>query len=230
MGSRGAGSGIKESDKKPLGGGGGGNGKEPITVHMISTAPQDLRETLGEQGRPMGMDRALKGANPFYTGGDEGDYSNNCQRAVIAYEARRRGYDVVAQPTYAGDQLPSGDKWKGAFMHGKSVHVGASTPQKTQENLESKMKSYGSGARAIVSIPGHVFNCENVGGKIRYIDAQTNTVYSSKNVFSRIGKKSNTISIMRTDNLRFSDRAKKSVTPVTDTMRRTGRTENKNKR
>ena len=230
MGSRGAGSGIKESDKKPLGGGGGGNGKEPITVHMFDVAPKDLRATLGKQGKAMGMDRALKGANPFYTGGDQGDYSNNCQRCVIAYEARRRGYDVIAQPTYKGDKLPSGDRWKGAFMHGKSVHVGASTPQKTQANLEKKMKSYGNGSRAIVSIPGHVFNCENVNGKIRYVDAQTNTVYSSKNVFSRIGKKSNSISIMRTDNLRFSDRAKKSVTPVSDVMKRTGRTENKNKR
>ena len=230
MGSRGAGSGITESNQKPLGGGGGGNGKEPITVHMYDVAPKDLDAALGDKGRAMNIDNALKGANPFYAGGDQGDYSNNCQRCVVAYEARRRGYDVFAQPTYSGDTLPAGDNWKGAFVNPKTDHVGASTPQKTQQNLENKMKSYGNGSRAIVSIPGHVFNCENVNGKIRYVDAQTNTVYSSKNVFSRIGRKSNTSSIMRTDNLNFSDNAKKSITPVSDVMKRTGRTENRHKR
>lgn len=230
MGSRGAGSGITESNDKPLGGGGGGNGQEPITVHMYDVAPEDLDAALGDKGRAMNIDKALKGANPFYAGGDEGDYSANCQRSVVAYEARRRGYDVIAQPTYSGDVLPYGDNWKGAFEDSKTVHVGASTPQKTQENLERTMKGYGNGARAVVEIPGHVFNCENVNGKIKYVDAQTNTVYNSNNVFSRVGRKSKTISLMRTDNLKFSDNAKKSVTPVTDTMRRTGRTENRHKR
>ena len=121
MGSRGASSGIKESDKKPLGGSGGGNGKEPITVHMYDIAPKDLRATLGTQGRPMNMDKSLKGANPFYTGGDQGDYSNNCQRCVIAYEARRRGYDVIAQPTYAGDKLPSAISGRAHFCTAKQT-------------------------------------------------------------------------------------------------------------
>ena len=210
---------LTESGEKPLGGNPSGKGKEPITVQPFRINPEDLKTAIGEKGNPIGITKALEGANPFYSGGAQGDFSQNCQRAVVAYEMRRRGYDVIAQPTFPGDDLPRGNKWAGAFRHGKEVKVGASTPQKTQANLEAEMKSYGSGSRGIVKIPGHVFNVENVNGKIRYIDAQTNTIYNSNNVFSRVGKRSSSITLMRTDNLRLSDRAKKSVTPTTDTVR-----------
>ena len=74
------------------------------------------------------------------------------------------------------------------------------------------MKSYGNGARAIVRIPGHVFNCENVNGKIRYVDAQIGKRYTSNDVFGRLTKEQlKTVRIIRTDNLKISDRARKSV-------------------
>lgn len=214
-------SGLQESNQKPKGGNDGGSGREPITVQPFRVQPEDLRAAIGGKGSPIGIKKAIEGANPFYSGGAQGDFSRNCQRAVVAYELRRRGYDVIALPTFSGDDLPTGGKWKGAFRHAKEIKVGASTSIQTQKNLEAQMKSFGNGARGIVRIPGHVFNVENVRGKIVYVDAQTNTIYSSKNVFSRIGKTGlGSISLIRTDNLRLSDRAKKSVTPVTDTVKR----------
>ena len=212
-------SGLSESSEKPLGGGGGGSGQDPITVQPFRINPEDLKAAIGPKGRPIGIKAAMEGANPFYKGGAQGDFSENCQRAVVAYEMRRRGYDVIALPTFAGDKLPSGGKWQGAFQHAKTINVGSTNPQKAQANLEAQMKSFGKGSRGIVRIPGHVFNVENVNGKIRYIDAQTNTVYNSNNVFSRVGRKSSSIQLIRTDNLRLSDRAKKSVTPTTDTVK-----------
>lgn len=211
---------LQESNKKPLGGGGGnGNGSEPITVQPFAPNPQNLKAAIGRKGDPISIQEAVTGANPFYsTRGAEGDFSENCQRCVIAYELRRRGYDVVALPTYAGDKLPSGNRWRGAFRKAKTINVGSTNPVTAQVKLETQMKSFGNGARGIVSIPGHVFNVENVRGKIRYVDAQTNTIYNSKNVFSRLGKKAADVKLIRTDNLRISDRAKKSVTPTTDTV------------
>ena len=211
---------VQESNQKPLGDtSGGGSGIDPITVQPFAPNPQDLKASIGEKGKPLSIQKALEGANPFYsTRGAEGDFSENCQRCVAAYEMRRRGYDVVALPTYAGDNLPGGNRWQGAFRHAKTIDVGSTNPQTAQRNLESQMKSFGNGSRGIVKIPGHVFNVENVGGKIRYVDAQTNTIYSSKNVFSRLGKKAADVQLVRTDNLRLSDRAKKSVTPMTDTV------------
>lgn len=206
---------LSESNEKPLGGSGTGEGNDFVGPQPFKSSPEDLKAAIGSKGRPIGIENALEGANPFYnkrTMGAGGNFTENCQRAVIAYELRRRGYDVLALPTYSGDALPAGGRWKGAFKGAKQMNVGASSPQKTQANLEKQMKSYGPGARGIVGIPGHVFNVENVGGKIRYVDAQTNTVYNSKNVFSRLGKKSKDVTLMRTDNLKLSDRAKKSVT------------------
>lgn len=210
---------LSESNEKPLGGSPSGAGNDFIGPQPFQSAPEDLKAAIGSKGRPIGIENALEGANPFWnkrTMGGVGNFEENCQRAVVAYEMRRRGYDVLALPTYAEDSLPIGGRWKGAFKNAKEVKVGASSPQKTQANLEKEMKSYGHGARGIVRIPGHVFNVENVNGKIRYVDAQTNTIYSSKNVFSRVGKQSKSISLIRTDNLRLSDRAKKSVTTTND--------------
>lgn len=211
---------LEESNEKPKGGGGSGNGREPVTVQPFRIAPQDLKEAIGSKGRQLSVQKAMEGANPFYSGGAQGDFSANCQRAVIAYEFRRRGYDVIALPTYTGDTLPSGNRWRGAFRGAREINVGSTSPKTTQANLEKQMKSFGRGSRGIVQIPGHVFNVENVNGKIRYVDAQTNTVYNSNNVFSRLGRQAAQVKLIRTDNLRMSDRAKKSVTPVTNTVKR----------
>lgn len=211
---------ISESEQKPLGGDGTGDWEELITAYPFNISPSDVKAALGSKGKAISILEAVRGANPFYNGGSTVEFSENCQRSVIAFEARRRGYDVAALPTFKGDTLPSGRIWANAFENPQFVSVGSTSPTKTQQNLEKQMKSWGKGSRAIVSIPGHVFNCENVNGKIRYVDAQTNTVYNSNNVFSRVGKKSRSIQIMRTDNLKFSDNAKKSVTPVTETMRK----------
>lgn len=220
-------SGLSEGNSKPLGADGGGKSIDPITVQMFNVSPQTMAEALGAKGRAINIDDTLNGANPFNTGGAQGDFSANCQRCVTAYEARRRGYDVIAQPTYTTDTMPSARNYLTPYKNPKLEPVGSSSPAKAQANLEAKMKSYGHGARGIVEIPGHVFNCENVRGKIRYVDAQTNTVYNSKNVFSRLGsRKSNHVYLTRTDNLEFSDNIRKAVTPVTATMKRTGRTKN----
>lgn len=106
-------------------------------------------------------------------------------------------------------------KWMGAFRGAKVEKVGGNKSQKVQDNLEAKMKGYGSGSRAVVRIPGHVFNAENVGGKIKYVDAQTGKQYTSKDVFGRLSKKElKGVAIVRTDNLRVSYRAKDAVKVV----------------
>lgn len=183
-------------------------------------SPQTLREALGNKGKPMSMVDAVKGANPYYDGTYR-EFSENCQRAVVAYEARRRGYNVTAQPTFEGDTLPEGNvggkgngRWQGAFKGAKSESVGANNPKKVQENIESKMKEYGDGSRAIVKIQwkngeGHVFNVERKNGKTHYVDAQIGAKYDPKQLFTQV--KPQSTRIVRTDNLKFSDRMKKSV-------------------
>lgn len=54
-----------------------------------------------KQGKPMNFRQADGGApNPNYKKG--GGYKTNCQSCVVAYEMRRRGFDVETLPNYEG--------------------------------------------------------------------------------------------------------------------------------
>ena len=56
------------------------------------------------QGKPMNFRQADGGApNPNFKKG--GGYATNCQTSVVAYELRRRGYDVEARPNSKGSML-----------------------------------------------------------------------------------------------------------------------------
>lgn len=204
MGGRGTWSSSNETyDPNPGRTGGSGKG-EPETV-LGPRIPGTLSEALGQKGRPMGMARAAAGTNPHYSDAFEA-YSSNCQRCVLAYEARRRGYDVTALPTYSGDLLPAGKDYMKALSNPQMVNVG-----KSVKRVESEMKSYGAGSRAIISVgkgvDGHVFIAENVGGKITYIDPQHNKRFS-KLRFSHVTR----ASVTRIDNLQFTDYAKNAFT------------------
>jgi hypothetical protein len=187
---------------EPVPGGGGGGGAETVLGPRI---PESLQEALGEPGPVMSIAQASAGTNPHYNA-SYGAYSSNCQRCVLTYEARRRGYDVTALPTYSGDLLPSGGDYLRALSNPKTVSVGASV-----RKLESEMKSYGNGSRAIVGISrgsrGHVFIAENVRGKITYVDPQTNERHSSLSM-----RYVSNARLTRIDNQSFTDYAKNAFT------------------
>lgn len=186
-----------------------------------------LKEAIGDKGRPYGMIAAFKDANPLY---DKTmtykAYTENCQRCAVAYELRRRGYDVTALPTYEGDTLGKvtnvkkdgaiWSRWQGAFRNAKPQSVKAKTSEEVVNNVEKKMKSYGDGARGVVSViyksgrMGHVFNVEQRKGKTYFVDAQNGQRKWAKNFMDIVDR--STVTLTRTDNLKISDRAKNFVT------------------
>lgn len=204
---------------------GGGGGSFGPATSLSELTPKTINQALGEKGKKKSVTDALKNVNPFYSRAYS-EYSHNCQRCVVAYELRRRGYDVEAQPTFAGDTWNQvrvvGNqrygRWRGAFRNAVTENVGArgnsaKAEAKVLDNLREKMKSYGPGARAVVNIQyrgqrnGHVFNVENQGGQISFIDAQTGTRYntgSMRNLLHIVETK--TVGLTRTDNLRVSSR------------------------
>ena len=220
MGGRGSSSSLPTAHPSGQGGGGGGAWSQSPNIQI----PDTLKEALGKRGNPMSITEAVSGANPYYNGGYR-EFSENCQRAVVAYEARRRGYKVTAQPTYEGDPLPQkvvspngviNGRWQGAFQGAKSENVGGRTAKDVQSNIESKMQGYGNGSRAVVGVVwkdggGHVFNVEQKGGKTQYVDAQIGARYKPSELFKVV--KPDSVRLVRTDNLKFSDRAKKSIEP-----------------
>lgn len=213
--------------------GGGGEPGGNWSQFPNTQQPDTLREALGKKGKAGSMADATLNSNPYYDGSYR-EFSENCQRAVIAYEARRRGYNVTAQPTFEGDNLPNvayvnsktgvrNSFWMGAFKGAKPEAVGKTTAKATQNALENKMKEYGNGSRAIMQVQwkgggGHVINVEYKNGKVHYNDAQIGAKYKPSQLFSAI--KTGATQITRTDNLQLSDRAKKSVEQANS---RTGR-------
>lgn len=217
MGGRGA-SGLKH-----LTGGGGISGNGQWSTSPNTKSPSTLKEALGKKGRAMSIEKAASGANPYYNG-DYREFSENCQRCVVAYEARRRGYNVVAQPTYQGDQMPhvvripgtdvTNGRWQGAFQGAKAESVSAKTSSAVNNKINAKMASYGDGSRAVIGVQwkngsgGHVFIAERKNGTTYLIDPQVGGRYSSK-VFNEVD--TSRVRLVRTDNLKFSNRAMKSV-------------------
>lgn len=209
------------------GGRGGGkmsfsNGKWSGSVG--DTNNETLRSAIGTKGSPKSIGDATVGTNPNYHG-DYKEYSENCQRCVVAYEARRRGYDVTAQPTFRGDTLnqvayndtKSGiarGRWMGAFQNAKPVNVSAKTEAGVMKNIDDKMANYGNGSRGVIQIfykggGGHVFNVERQNGKTVYVEAQTGKIKDFKTTLKSV--RTEKVALVRTDKLKFSERAKNFV-------------------
>ena len=185
---------------------------------MNINEPKSMREALGERGKSISIANSFMQSNPYYSKA-YADFSMNCQRCVVAYEARRRGYDVVAQPRHNNDKLAEvayfnkdgsmNGRWQGAFKGARTKSMADSTPEAVVKNINRTMREYGNGSRGVISIlwkggGGHVFNVENKGGSIFYVDAQTGHKYNGVNVIS-LGKL-NSIGLIRVDNLRFTSR------------------------
>lgn len=210
-----------------------GNKKDNFSPFSLGTKVADtLKEALGKKSKSINMEKAYKDANPNYDPrGTYDEYRANCQRCVVAYEMRRRGYDVTAQPTYANDTLgrvvrqdKSGaewSRWQGAFRNARPISVKAKTPEGVVKNIRDKMKSFGEGSRGVVSITyvdkrgrttntGHVFNVEQRKNTTYFVDAQTGNKIRAKEFFKITDLK--TVTLTRTDNLRISDRTRNFVT------------------
>ena len=210
----------------------GGRGSSSFTTRQTGSwsgglggvVPETLREAIGTRGYPNSISESIVSTNPHHSY-DFREYSENCQRCVVAYELNRRGYDVTALPTYQGDRLGEvayyspatgtyEGRWKGAFQNARTTNVGSNTESGAISNIESTMRSYGPGARAVVQIfyrsgGGHVFNVENQGGRIVYVEAQTGRIKNIGSTMSHV--RTNSVNLVRTDNLRISERAKRFV-------------------
>ncbi|MCI8659024.1 MAG: hypothetical protein HFG54_02080 [Lachnospiraceae bacterium] len=182
-------------------------------------------------------DENLKSVNPLFSvefkNGSENyvKYHHNCQRCVMAYEARQRGFDVVARPrktvydnienTWKHDteliaqcKENENGEWVGFPSIYKNPVVERNSYDDSDhviQDIERKMVSYGVNSRMIVGVHwenggGHVFVVENVGGRIVFCDPQNgNSGENVENYFK--SAKLERIYLMRTDNLEFTDLA-----------------------
>lgn len=160
---------------------------------------------------PLSVEDALKQVNPnFSTKGFK--WTHNCQRCCPTYEAIRRGYDVVAKPTVAKNDVELlADKFTDYYSNAfskmfKDADVLSAKGYGKNDIIQS-MKDWGDGSRCEICVvwkdwSGHVFMAEQVEGKTIFLDPQSNKVYD-ESVFKET--KMGRTKYFRTDNLDFND-------------------------
>ena len=179
-----------------------------------SSDPDGLPFNRGAEINP---ETAVENVNKHNYNTDR-NYRINCQRCVWAYEMQRRGYDVEAKPSFAGDDLPRGGNWMDISQNGRGTltreyigaHWGQANSIKTEvTNATDVMRGWGEGSRGIVRVAwsgsnsGHVFNVEYKNGKIIAYDAQNGTKHTSLNAALK-GTKRGYTQLVRSDDVKFN--------------------------
>lgn len=169
-------------------------------------------------------DMAIKGCNPnynrdlpFYLWGSKEDYSNNCTNSVVAFEMRKRGYNVTACSVGENKKLRNNpfSAWKNGEPH--------TTEGSGLEDITKYMNQASEGTRIEITIrfpktifdnipDGHAFVAEKVDNKLIFIDPQTEKIVDER-VFTNVV--SNGTMFMRIDDLEISDRGVSACKKVT---------------
>ena len=140
----------------------------------------------------------------------------NCQRCVVAFEARMRGFDVMARPSWgANDTLRTAGEWLKAFKYSETDIKRASgkTVAEMIKSVEEIMKSFDEGSRAVIFFQwdktktnfedGHVIIAEcRANGVVNFGDPQVGTRTAKNKLKLAL---SGTIGILRVNDLDFTD-------------------------
>lgn len=170
-------------------------------------APLDQKTGLHLKTKEMTMQQDAERVNPRYRTWEYGVYSN-CAFCSMAYDLRRRGYDVKAGLLNDGMfEKQIAGMYKDAKF--KNISSAANTSLKVRGDMvEKEFLKQGDGARGIVTVSwsgwggGHAMGYEIANGKFNLVDAQVGKVYSKKEADDIFNSAlSWDINYMRTDNL-----------------------------
>ena len=174
-----------------------------------------LADILIEQGMPMTHKEANEHhANPNFQKGIRDGYSQNCQSCVVAYELRRRGYDVEALMRIRGDSNNIPEKLAYHTELAWRIPETNDIPQKniakatslTELNLELNKLVKECGRYHINWVwknrdMGHIVVCEKfANGGLRFYDPQVGEILKWSDVVPYI-KEEDGIGVLRVDKL-----------------------------
>jgi len=154
---------------------------------------------------------------------DRYGYRNNCAYCTLAYDMRRKGYDVEASSinTKTANTPKEIESWYkgGKFKVTGTEYAGLSSEQASQK-ITQELSSQGQGARGQFCMywkqgGGHSISYEvDRAGNVVYRDCQTGATFHNDGINEYLKNVHLTeICHMRTDNLEFSDKALRGVRP-----------------
>lgn len=147
----------------------------------------DARANMPLSKKPDTADEALQKVNP--SKGTHLASGNNCCLCTIAYDLRRRGYDVMANQNAPINLLYDISPDDVSWMYGFPKEIVMKTPSSLQKALDSQP----NGARGAAFCTwkggnsGHVVAYEVQNGHAKLYDAQTGTKYNNvKDLFDDV--------------------------------------------
>lgn len=164
----------------------------------------------------------MKEINPNYD--DDEGYQVNCMYCTTAYEMRRRGYDVEANPrTDGGGSIEDMFRWykppEEVRNNTIAVQDNNFTRAEISKAIEYEMKKAGDGARGNFMVywdggGGHSMAYEVENNKVVIYDNQVNEKYEIEDVLQYVDYNTGgNVFWTRTDNLELSDYAMETVKP-----------------
>lgn len=203
--------------------------------NIYNKAKSNTLNTLKKQKVKLSSEEDASLVNPYYDIANSNQYTNNCSHCTLAYDMRRRGYDVEAAPSNKGDgesiktiaswyknaKIVNADETLYNWLknHQDQINNVKNADDKQlrkylAKSYEEEFAKYGPGARGNLCVSwstggGHSIVWEvNKKGKVEIIDAQNNTRY---NIEDYNWTDISAASYIRTDNLDLTEKAAKNV-------------------
>lgn len=194
------------------------------TVELFTpfkTSSKDVENGLPTKTKMFSKDEDMKAVNPNY-GTGKLDYRMNCAYCTIAYDLRRRGYDVEALPNTNIGSIDREVFILNAYedfniytgMNSVSCELPSDSPEDAKNLEQDMIKKFGDGSRGTFFVEwenggGHAVIWEIEGNKVVIRDSQNGKKYSVFD-YMKCAKK---IEYFRTDNLKPSKRIFEYVQP-----------------
>ena len=143
-----------------------------------------------------------------------GVYKNNCISCALAYDMRRRGYDVESAPIDTTSAVNGSLPVQLGFYKGEKLEAFEvpSDDEAAMKQFSDRIFKYGDGSRGLLRIrwkngDGHAAIWEVSGDTVVIRDPQNNTVVDLSDYFRR----AKTFYYFRTDNLELTDKVTEFV-------------------
>lgn len=143
-----------------------------------------------------------------------GVYKNNCISCALAYDMRRRGYDVEAMPIDTTSAVNGSLPVQLGFYKGEKLEAFEvpSDDEAAMKWFSDRILKYGDGSRGLLRIrwkngDGHAAIWEVSGDTVVIRDPQNNTVVDLSDYLRR----AKTFYYFRTDNLELTDKVTEFV-------------------
>ena len=173
---------------------------------------EEMMPELNRKQVAMTLDADMAACNPKYSKG--GVYKNNCISCALAYDLRRRGYDVEAAPIDTTSAINGSLPVQLGFYKGEKLETFdvPSDNNVAMKQFSDRILKYGDGSRGLLRIRwkngnGHAAIWEVSGDTVVIRDPQNNTIVNLLDYVRR----AKTFYYFRTDNLELTNKVTEFV-------------------